>query len=81
VNAQELAKRIDKKFNITEWPESNVEDFASKLSSLIYYFRNSIAHSKELDRHIEKIEESPNLISDFIKLTNNSVQDKMIQWV
>lgn len=67
--AQELAKSIGNKkdYNIENWSET---EFAAKLSELIYLFRNAIVHSKESDRHIEKIEESQDLPPVFIVLTN-----------
>ena len=68
---QELESRIGKNnWNIRGWNVNNTEDFASKLSDLIYTFRNAIVHSRESSRHIEKIEESPSLIPDFSELTN-----------
>lgn len=72
IKIQELVNIIRKDYNINwdKWPVNDAEKFASNLSELIYTFRNAIAHSRESDRHIEKIEESPNLISDFIDLTN-----------
>lgn len=72
IKIQELGEVIRKDYDVdcNKWPVNDAEKFASNLSDLIYTFRNAIAHSKESDRHIEKIEESPNLISDFIDLTN-----------
>lgn len=71
VKNKELLERIEgAECNIQEWPIDNIEKFATKLSDLIYKFRNAIVHSKKSNRNIEKIEEDPNLIPDFIKLTN-----------
>lgn len=72
VNAktQELAKKIKEEYNIDEWPVTDSEKFASKLSNLIYAFRNAIVHSTESERYIEKTE-SPDLTPRFNDLTNN----------
>lgn len=70
IRTQELADRVGKKYDIENWRANNTGVFATKLSDLIYTFRNAIVHSKESSRYIEKIEESPNLILDFVKLTN-----------
>lgn len=67
---QKLAKIIDKDYDINNWPVDNLEVFASKLSDLIYAFRNAIVHSKDSYQHIEKIEELPDLTQKFIELTN-----------
>lgn len=76
---QELVKSIGKDINIEEWPVDNAEKFALKLSELIYTFRNAIVHSKELDRHIEKIEDSPDSITNFIGLTNTILLKDIIE--
>lgn len=70
---QKLVDRIGiskdiKKFDNLE--ENNFENFALHLSKLIYGFRNAIVHSTRADRHIEKIEEDPDLTPQFIDLTN-----------
>lgn len=70
IRIQELAGRVGKNYDIEKWPVNNTGVFATKLADLIYTFRNAIVHSKESGRYIEKIEESPNLIIDFVKLTN-----------
>lgn len=70
IRTQELADRLGKNYDIENWPVNDTRVFATKLSDLIYTFRNAIVHSKESSRYIEKIEESPNLILDFVKLTN-----------
>ena len=73
VESNELARRIGTKDNIENWPANNIEDiekFATKLSVLVYDFRNAIVHSKQSNQNIEKIEEAPSLIPDFIALTD-----------
>lgn len=71
IKVQELAKSIGESYTIEEWPTDDAEKFASKLSTLIYAFRNAIAHSTEFERHIEKIEKQPsNLTQNFLDLTN-----------
>lgn len=70
MNAEDLAEAIDKNYNIKEWSEDNTGEFASKLSDFIYNFRNAIVHSKESNRHIEKIEEFQGLTSNFVHLTD-----------
>lgn len=70
VKTKKLANAIGKNYNIQDWSDTNIEEFVSKLSIFIYDFRNAIVHSKESDTHIEKIQETPNLISEFNKLAN-----------
>jgi hypothetical protein len=72
IKIQELTESIGEQFfAIEKWPLDDVEDFASKLATLIYAFRNAIAHSTESERHIEKIEQqSADLPQNFFDLTD-----------
>ena len=70
IGTKALAERIGQNYSIEDWPVNNIEEFATKLSDLIYLFRNAIVHSTKSSRYIEKIEESPNLVSEFSNFTN-----------
>jgi flagellar hook-basal body complex protein FliE len=69
-NTQDLANRLGYNREITSWQDNDLDKFAQALSEIIYKFRNAIVHSKENDRHIEKIEDDPNLRENFIDFTS-----------
>lgn len=70
-STNELLKKIGYNIDVKNWPTDNVDDFCDNLAeNLIYKLRNAIAHSKRTDDHIEKINESSDLIENFIGVTN-----------
>jgi len=69
-NAEEPLERLGQTLNISEWNTKNNDEFAKKLASIIYKLRNSIAHSGETEKHIERINDDPDLTENFINITN-----------